>query len=81
MTILRSRGNQLRTNLGAGLKQARMSKGMTLRQICSTAAVSFSYWCEVERGETQASFDTLDRMCAALDIDMQALFNYMFKDD
>jgi len=80
-STLTPRGQRLRANLGEGIRRARRDKGLKVRDVCYRAGVSLGYWCEIERGQKQASFDVLDRVCAALDVDMARLFSYMFKDD
>jgi transcriptional regulator with XRE-family HTH domain len=81
MTETCTNPKQLRKNLGAGIRTARAQRGLTLRQACALSGVSFGYWCEVERGEKQASFEVLDQICTALDISLQALFNFMFREN
>jgi transcriptional regulator with XRE-family HTH domain len=81
LTLTRLSAKQLRSNLGAGIRSARKQKGLTLRQVNQMSGISIGYWCEVERGEKQASFEMLDQICAALDISLQALFNFMFREN
>ena len=78
-TAVLTRGQQLRTTLGEGIRVARTQRDLTVRDVCGTAGISLGYWCEVERGKKQVSFEILDRMCEALDISIASVLSYMTK--
>lgn len=54
--------------LGDVLRDQRMQRGMTLRQVSAEARVSLGYISEIERGQKEASSELLASLCAALDI-------------
>ncbi|WP_435741607.1 helix-turn-helix domain-containing protein [Nocardioides sp. SYSU DS0663] len=53
--------------LGDVLRERRMQRGMTLRQVSAEARVSLGYISEIERGQKEASSELLASLCAALD--------------
>ena len=54
--------------LGDVLRDQRMQRGMTLRQVSAEARVSLGYISEIERGQKEASSELLASLCSALDI-------------
>jgi transcriptional regulator with XRE-family HTH domain len=54
--------------LGGVLRDQRMQRGMTLRQVSAEARVSLGYISEIERGQKEASSELLASLCSALDI-------------
>jgi len=54
--------------LGDVLRDLRMQRGMTLRQVSASARVSLGYISEIERGQKEASSELLSSLCAALDV-------------
>ena len=54
--------------LGDVLRDARMQRGMTLREVSADARVSLGYISEIERGQKEASSELLASLCAALDV-------------
>jgi transcriptional regulator with XRE-family HTH domain len=54
--------------LGDVLRDARMQRGMTLREVSADARVSLGYISEIERGQKEASSELLASLCAALDL-------------
>lgn len=75
-----TRAQQLRIELGRGIKAARTQRGLKLREASSQAGLSLSYWSEIENGKKQASFEMIDSICRVLDISLASLFTYMLKD-
>ena len=57
-----------RESLGDVLRGELMRRGMTLRQLSSTARVSLGYISEIERGQKEASSELLGALCEALDV-------------
>ncbi|MFC6285748.1 helix-turn-helix domain-containing protein [Nocardioides sp. GCM10027113] len=54
--------------LGDVLRDRRIRRGMTLRQVSAEARVSLGYISEIERGQKEASSELLSSLCAALDV-------------
>ncbi len=54
--------------LGDVLREQRMLRGMTLREVSAVARVSLGYISEIERGQKEASSELLSSLCAALDL-------------
>ena len=52
--------------LGETLRQVRLERGMTLRDVSADARVSLGYISEIERGQKEASSELLASLCAAL---------------
>ena len=57
----------VRQELGDVLRDFRLQKGRTLRQVASKASVALGYLSEVERGQTEASSEILASVADALD--------------
>lgn len=53
--------------LGDVLRERRMERGMTLREVSKQARVSLGYISEVERGQKEASSELLASLCGALE--------------
>ena|SRR6478609_5735653 len=56
-----------RRMLGDVLRDLRLQRGMTLREVSAEARVSLGYISEIERGQKEASSELLASLCAALD--------------
>ena len=54
--------------LGDVLRDQRMRRGMTLREVSAEARVSLGYISEIERGQKEASSELLASLCAALEV-------------
>ena len=54
--------------LGDVLRDQRMRRGMTLREVSAGARVSLGYISEIERGQKEASSELLYSLCSALDV-------------
>ena len=52
--------------LGDVLRDLRLQRGMTLREVSAEARVSLGYISEIERGQKEASSELLASLCAAL---------------
>ena len=46
----------VRTEIGDVLRDFRLQKGQTLRQVAARASVALGYLSELERGQKEASF-------------------------
>jgi transcriptional regulator with XRE-family HTH domain len=54
--------------LGDVLRNRRLQRGMTLREVSAEARVSLGYISEIERGQKEASSELLASLCAAMDV-------------
>jgi transcriptional regulator with XRE-family HTH domain len=54
--------------LGDVLRDRRMQRGLTLREVSKEARVSLGYISEIERGQKEASSELLASLCHALDM-------------
>ena len=54
--------------LGDVLRDVRMQRGLTLREVSAEARVSLGYISEIERGQKEASSELLASLCGALDV-------------
>lgn len=54
--------------LGDVLRDRRMERGMTLREVSAEARVSLGYISEIERGQKEASSELLASLCSALEV-------------
>ncbi len=54
--------------LGDVLRNKRLQRGMTLREVSAEARVSLGYISEIERGQKEASSELLASLCTALDV-------------
>src|SRR4051812_17146924 len=63
-----SRMALFRRMLGDVLRDQRMQRGMTLREVSAEARVSLGYISEIERGQKEASSELLASLCSALDL-------------
>jgi len=59
--------------LGDVLRDRRMQRGMTLREVSAEARVSLGYISEIERGQKEASSELLSSLCTALDLPLSAV--------
>ncbi len=57
----------VRQEIGEVLRDVRLQKGRTLRQVASRASVALGYLSEVERGQKEASSEILASVAYALD--------------
>jgi transcriptional regulator with XRE-family HTH domain len=57
----------VRQEIGDVLRDFRLQKAMTLRQVASRASVALGYLSEVERGQKEASSEILASVADALD--------------
>ena len=62
-----------RRQLGDVLRNERMRRGMTLRELSSEARVSLGYISEIERGQKEASSELLSSLCDALEVPLSAV--------
>ncbi|MFV0494434.1 helix-turn-helix domain-containing protein [Mycobacterium sp.] len=60
----------VREVIGDVLRDARTTRGRTLRQVADSARVSPGYLSEAERGRKELSSELLHAICAALEVPM-----------
>ena len=65
----------VRQEIGDVLRDFRLQKGRTLRQVASKASVALGYLSEVERGQKEASSELLASICSALDLPLSVVLN------
>lgn len=63
----------VRQELGDVLRDVRLQKGRTLRQVAGRASVALGYLSEVERGHKEASSEILASVADALDTPISAI--------
>ena len=63
----------VRQEIGDVLRDFRLQKGRTLRQVASKASVALGYLSEVERGQKEASSELLSSICSALDVPLSLM--------
>ncbi|MDX2377449.1 helix-turn-helix domain-containing protein [Microbacterium sp. LRZ72] len=63
----------VRQEVGDVLRDFRLQKGQTLRQIASRASVALGYLSEVERGQKEASSEILASVAEALDVPISTI--------
>ena len=59
--------------LGDVLRDRRLTRGMTLREVSAEARVSLGYISEIERGQKEASSELLASLCSALDVPLSSV--------
>ena len=63
----------VRQEIGDVLRDLRLQKGQTLRQVASKASVALGYLSEVERGQKEASSEILFAVAEALDTPLSVI--------
>ena len=63
----------VRLEIGDVLRDVRLQKGRTLREVASKASVALGYLSEVERGQKEASSEILASVADALDTPISAI--------
>lgn len=65
----------VRQEIGDVLRDFRLQKGHTLRQVASRASVALGYLSEVERGQKEASSEILASVAGALDTPISVIMH------
>ena len=65
----------VRHEIGEVLRDFRLQKGRTLRQVASKASVALGYLSEVERGQKEASSEILASVAEALDTPISVIMH------
>jgi len=63
----------VRQEIGDVLRDLRLQKGRTLRQVAGRASVALGYLSEVERGQKEASSEILAAVAEALDVPISSI--------
>lgn len=63
----------VRQQIGDVLRDLRLQKGKTLRQVAGKASVALGYLSEVERGQKEASSEIIASLADALDTPVSAI--------
>lgn len=63
-----------RREIGEVLRDVRLRKGRTLRQVAGRASVALGYLSEVERGQKEASSEILASVAEALDTPLSLIY-------
>lgn len=63
----------VRQEIGDVLRDFRLQKGQTLRQVASRATVALGYLSEVERGQKEASSEILGSLAEALEVPISVI--------
>ncbi|MDO4784687.1 MAG: helix-turn-helix transcriptional regulator [Propionibacteriaceae bacterium] len=63
----------LRHLIGQTLREARLSAGLTLREVAGRGRISLGYLSEVERGRKEASSELLSAISAAVGLSLPGL--------
>lgn len=66
----------LRDKFGRRLRQLRRQEGMTQEQLAEEAQISVDFVSLLERGVSGASFETLEKLSAALGRSVEELFAF-----
>lgn len=65
---------EIRVRLGATLKACRLRRRMTQEQLAERSGLSYKFIGEIERGDANPTITTVDRLAAALGVEMSVLF-------
>ena len=66
----------LRTKFGRRLRYLRRLRDLTQEQLAETVDISVDFLSNIERGVNAPSFDTLERLAEALQVDPRDLFEF-----
>lgn len=64
-----------RAEIGGVLRDVRLRKGDTLRQVAGRASVALGYLSEIERGQKEASSEILASVADALDTPLSEIYH------
>ncbi len=59
---------------GAAIREQRLERSLTLSELAAAAGMSVAMLSRIENGQSAASLEVLERVCAALGVDMSTLF-------
>ena len=61
-------------NVGGKIKELRVQKAMSAKELASSAGISFGMLSQLEKGSTQGSVETLRKIAKVLDVTLAFLF-------
>lgn len=73
---MENKRNNKRVLLGRRIREIRMAKGLTQEKLGSKSEISYKFVGEIERGLQNPSFDTLEKIARALEVDLYELFRF-----
>lgn len=68
--------NNLLVNFGIKLKYWRLKRKLTQEELAEKLLVAPHYISDIERGRRNITMQTINRLAAALDIEVHRLFNF-----
>lgn len=63
----------LRHAVGSAIRRLRLARGLTLRQVSESSAVSLPYLSEIERGRKEPSSEIIQTVCVVLGVTLREL--------
>ena len=63
----------LRYAVGSAIRRLRLARGLTLREVSQSSAISLPYLSEIERGRKEPSSEIIQTVCAVLGITLREL--------
>lgn len=60
-------------NVGRNIKEERLNRGLTQKEIADRSGLSTSYICDIEVGRTNPSLKTLENLSIVLDVSIEKL--------
>lgn len=76
--MLKSVMAELKNSFGKRLKQLRKERGITQEKLADMTGLSVESISNIERGVFGPKFDNLEKIAAALEIDVKLLFEFGF---
>ena len=61
------------------MRELRLSKNLTLRQVSTKSNVSLGHLCDIERGESNASNEILEAIARGLDVTTVQLIKEIYE--
>lgn len=74
--MLKSVMAELKNSFGKRLKQLRKERGITQEKLADMTGLSVESISNIERGVFGPKFDNLEKIAAALDLDVKLLFEF-----
>lgn len=68
--------SELKRQFGQRIRFLRLQKQMTQEKLAETADISTDFLSLIERGRNAPSFDTLEKLAAALEVQVHQLFKF-----
>lgn len=68
--------SSLRLSFGKRIRELRTQAGLSQEDLAESAQISVDFVSLIERGVNAPSFETLERLCAALGVAARDLFDF-----